>query len=286
MSIDYFIRKDDTLPAIGITAEYADGSVYDLAGGVYHFLITNVDTGVTVDRDATLDGLPALGKLKYQWTAADSVVAGLYRGKFRVKFGAADWITFPNNTDILIQVYDAPPGTIITNPTHVNSIRASLGVEKIDFSDESIQGLLFLQRAELRMRRTIDKVSAATAGLVPTVAQIMANPPISPATADDREALKIATALYVTYLFGPGATNAIDVSITKKVGPIETTRDRGGIGQQWEKPMQIAFAGVGEWLSEITGWPEQTQTIFTVSGPTSSGARPDTLSGLWIAGRW
>lgn len=278
---DYYIRKDDTLPVIGITAELADGSIVDLTGGVYHFLITNTDTGITVDRAATLDGLATLGKLKYQWVAADTLTPGYYRGKFRVVFGGSAPITFPNNTDILIQVYDAPPGGIITNPQDVNSIRASLGLEKIDFSDESIQGLLYLQEAELDVSDLVDEMAAKTNGLVPTVAQIMANPPISPAVAKDKQRLKMAVANYVAYFFGPSATNAINTSIT--VG--KQTVDRGGVGSQWEIPMQIAYDRVGKNLSKITGWPDQTQTLFSLSGPTSSGTAPNTVSGLWVTGR-
>jgi hypothetical protein len=171
---------------------------------------------------------------------------------------------------------------IITDPQEINSIRAYLGLEVIDFSDDSIQGLLFLQNAELRIRKTVNAMSVQTGGQVPTVDQIMADPPTSPATDDDQQALKMAVATYVAYLFGPSATNAINTSVTKKVGPLESTVDRGGIGAQWKEPMQIAYAAVGEFLSMITGWPDATATVLQLSGPTSSGARPDTVSGWWV----
>jgi hypothetical protein len=174
-----------------------------------------------------------------------------------------------------------PDPQILTDPQEINSIRYSLGLEEIDFSNPAIQSLLFQGEAELDVLDAVDAMSAATNGAVPTVAQIMADPPQSPATTRDRQRLKMAVANYIAYFFGPSATNAINTSVT--VG--KQTIDRGGIGSQWEKPMQIAFDRVGKNLSKITGWPEQTQSIFGLAGPTSSGASPDTVSGLWIAGR-
>jgi hypothetical protein len=174
-----------------------------------------------------------------------------------------------------------PDPQILTDPQEINSIRYSLGLEEIDFSNPAIQSLLFQGEAELDVLDAVDAMSAATNGAVPTVAQIMAEPPQSPATARDKQRLKMAVANYIAYFFGPSATNAINTSVT--VG--KQTIDRGGIGAQWQLPMQIALDRVGKNLSKITGWPEQTQTIFGLSGPTSSGASPDTVSGLWIAGR-
>jgi hypothetical protein len=134
-----------------------------------------------------------------------------------------------------------PDPQILTDPEEINSIRAYLGLESIDFSDESIQGLLFQGAAELTMRKLVNKVSADTGGLVPTVAQIMADPPTLPATTDDTLALKIATAIYIGYQFTPSSTNAINTSVT--VG--KQTVDRGGIGQQWTIQRDIAFEQVG-----------------------------------------
>jgi hypothetical protein len=178
-----------------------------------------------------------------------------------------------------------PDPQILTDPQEINSIRYSLGLEEIDFSNPAIQSLLFQGEAELDVLDAVDAMSAATNGAVPTVAQIMADPPQSPATTRDRQRLKMAVANYIAYFFGPSATNAINTSVSRKVGPIETTVDRGGIGAQWQLPMQIAFDRVGKNLSKITGWPEQTQTIFGLAGPTSSGTLPDTASGMWLLGR-
>jgi hypothetical protein len=178
-----------------------------------------------------------------------------------------------------------PSPQILTDPDDLNQVRAYLGLDPIDFTDAAAGGLVFLQAAELVMRKLVNKVSVDTGGAVPTVAQIMAEPPQAPATTDDTLALRIATAIYIGFQFTPSSTNAVDISVSKKVGPIETSRDRGGIGVQWVDQRNIALEQAGMYLSLITGWPEQTQTIFQLAGPTSSGASSDTVSGFWLSGR-
>jgi hypothetical protein len=108
-----------------------------------------------------------------------------------------------------------PDPQILTDPQEINSIRYSLGLEEIDFSNPAIQSLLFQGEAELDVLDAVDAMSAATNGAVPTVAQIMADPPQSPATTRDRQRLKMAVANYIAYFFGPSATNAINTSVTK-----------------------------------------------------------------------
>jgi hypothetical protein len=174
-----------------------------------------------------------------------------------------------------------PATTILTDPEDYNSIRAYLGLGRVDFTDSAIGGLTFLQGAELIMRKLVNTMSAQTNGAVPTADQIMADPPVSPATEDDKLALRIATALYVAFTFTPSSTNAINISTT--VG--KQTVDRGGIGVQWIEQRQVAFNDVAMYLGLITGWPEYTQNIFALSGPTSSGNDPDTVSGFWLAGK-
>jgi len=174
------------------------------------------------------------------------------------------------------------PPIILTDIDDYNQVRAYLGLDPIDFTDDSIAGLLFLGAAELVIKKLVNAAAVITAGLSPTVAQIM-DPagPLAPATEDDKTALRIATAIYIAFQFTPSSTNAINTSVT--VG--KQTVDRGGIGVQWQEQRGIAFSDVGMYLSLITGWPEQSQSVLELSGPTSSGAAPDTTSGFWLAGR-
>jgi hypothetical protein len=167
---------------------------------------------------------------------------------------------------------------IITEQDEFNSIRGYLGLDPVDFTDPTMQGLMFIPAAELVIRKLVNKMSADTDGAVPTVAQIIHTPsPTPPATDDDLLALKLAVVAYVSFQFTPGSTNAVNVSTT--VGKI--TVDRGGLGTQWTAQRDMAMEQAGMWLAMITGWPEATQNDFVFSGPISSGSRPNNLSGFW-----
>jgi hypothetical protein len=278
-AVDFTIAKGDKLSWLVVTPQTAAGTNIVPSGSVT-FWIEGVQGAGTAD--IFTDSVDGVAKLRYKWAAADTVTPGFYRCYFLVDTGSTGTERFPNNDVILVEVFDVASsfGQIITNRDELNSMRAYLGLDPVDFTDDSIQGLTFLPAAELVIRRAVNKMSVDTSGAVPTVTQIMTG--VSPATDDDKLSLKLAVAAYVAYRFQPGATNAVDVSFSKKVGPIEINRDRGGLGVQWKDVMDIAFADAGMYLSMITGWPDQTQTIFTLSGPTSSGARPNSLSGFWF----
>jgi hypothetical protein len=272
---DFTIGKGDRLPDLVVTPKTAAGTIVDVSGKSAKFFIEGVEHSASIFQDTD-----NIYKLRYTWPANDTNTAGWYRCYFLVDYGSSITERFPNDDIILVQVFDPPTnaGRIITSPEELNDIRAFMGLDPVDFTDPAIKGLMFLGASELVIRKAVNEMSVKTNGAVPTVTQILASPPTLPATDDDLLALKMAVAAYVTVQFQPGATNAINTSIT--VG--KQTVDRGGTGDSWKNVMEIAFAQAGMYLQLITGWPDQSQTTMMLSGPTSSGARPDTVSGFWI----
>ncbi|MBA3829888.1 MAG: hypothetical protein H0X33_13190 [Taibaiella sp.] len=240
---DYYISKNDTLPVISATLENADGSIVDLTGGTYQFLITNADTGATVIRTATLNGLGTLGNLQYQWVAADTTVPGLYRCKWVVTFGGSAPMSFPNNDYILVQVYAGPPGQILTSRADYDAVRDYLGVTVNDLSDSAIEGSGFLPMSEAFI---ISKLAVQTN--CPTVVQIMAG--TTPATSYDKTFLKAAIIYRIAYHFAIGETSAVDTAIS--VGSV--TKDLGGIGAQWVNQREEALKDCDQALGSITGF--------------------------------
>jgi hypothetical protein len=139
--------------------------------------------------------------------------------------------------------------TILIDPADFDSIISSLGVTLQDFTYADIQSKGFLEAAEAFITKRIN----AQAGIgvsVPTVAQIMTNPPTSPAVPADRVFLQAAAIYRVAQLFGPGETNSVDVS--QSIGPVN--RDLGGLGETWLKQMDKFEAFCDQALGSITGF--------------------------------
>jgi hypothetical protein len=139
--------------------------------------------------------------------------------------------------------------TILTSPADFDSIISSLGVTIQDFSYADIQSKGFLEVAEAFITKRIN-AQAGVGVSVPTVAQIMANPPTSPAVLADKTFLQAAVIYRVAQLFGPGETNSVDVS--KSTG--ENRKDLGGLGETWVKQMDKYEAFCDQALGDITGF--------------------------------
>lgn len=138
---------------------------------------------------------------------------------------------------------------ILTNHIEFDSVVSILGVTLNDFSYADIQGIGFLEQAENKVIKVL-KAQSGYSTTVPTIEDIMADPPTSPATLADRVSLQSAVIYRIAQLFGPGETNSVDVS--KTVGPV--TKDLGGIGETWLKQMDKYEAFCDQALGDITGF--------------------------------
>jgi len=241
MAADFTIGYGDKLPALVVTPTRADNSVVDVAGQSAKFHLD----GVAHDADIVLDS--GVSKLSYTFPGDDA--AGYHNGYFVVAFGgdAANTERFPNNGEILIQVFDTLPGQILTNKTDYQSVRDYLGITSNDLPDGAIESAGFLPVAEAFIIARL----AAQSGYnttVPTVTQIMAS--TTPATAADKTFLKAAVVYRIAYHFAVGETSAVDTSVS--VGPI--TKDLGGIGTQWKDQREEALKDCDQALGSITGF--------------------------------
>lgn len=156
------------------------------------------------------------------------------------------------------------------------AIRAVLQVQEYTLPDETLDEITLVPGAELIIGREVAK---QTVNGVPSVALIIAG--TAPATATDLTALKAAVAYYTAYLCTFGETNMVNVAA--EVGSVSA--DFGGIGDEWTKQGQYYLSQSAFFLSLLTGWKDDPLEALQVSGPTSSGASPDTVSGFWLASR-
>ncbi len=100
----FYIKQNDTSPAIETILESDDGSVIiDLTGCDVAFHMTHSQ------RDVEITGACAIldeegGRVRYQWLAGDTSVSGWYRAEFQVTYSDAKIETFPNDGSIWIHV--------------------------------------------------------------------------------------------------------------------------------------------------------------------------------------
>lgn len=105
MSPPFFsIKQNDTLPVIQSVLEDASGPI-DLTSCTIKFLMRNMDgTGTPLSAVATIDADPTTGIVSYQWRAADTVIAGEYRGEFEVTDTDSNKLTYPSDGYIYITI--------------------------------------------------------------------------------------------------------------------------------------------------------------------------------------
>jgi len=102
----FYIKQNDTSPAMLATLQDADGNEIDLTSASVRFHMRSLGSGqVVVDAAATvvtaLDGL-----VRYDWIAADTSAIGSYHAEFEVTYADASIETFPNDGYIRVEILD------------------------------------------------------------------------------------------------------------------------------------------------------------------------------------
>ena len=102
----FYVKQNDTSPAILATLQDADGNAVNVTGATVRFHMRAVgSTTVVVDEAATivtaLDGL-----VRYDWQAADTDTIGPYQAEFEVTYADSSVETFPNDGYIRVEIID------------------------------------------------------------------------------------------------------------------------------------------------------------------------------------
>jgi len=105
MSTDFFIKRNDTSPAIQATLQDSAGSAVSLVGATVKFILYDYAANEIVNAAATVTDA-ANGVVQYNWQAADTAAAGFYRAEFEVTYADSTVETFPNYEYININIYE------------------------------------------------------------------------------------------------------------------------------------------------------------------------------------
>jgi hypothetical protein len=102
----FYIKQNDTGPAMLATLQDASGNAINLVGASVRFHMRSVMGGnPVVDAAATVVNAAA-GTVRYSWISADTNTVGSYQAEFQVTYADASVETFPNDSYIAVEIID------------------------------------------------------------------------------------------------------------------------------------------------------------------------------------
>ena len=107
MPSHFYIKQNDTRPAIAANLTDANAAAVNLTGATVKFSM-RVEPAGTVKGNAataTIDDAEA-GQVSYNWTASDTNTADDYEAEFQVTFAGGAVQTFPGRNWIAVHVID------------------------------------------------------------------------------------------------------------------------------------------------------------------------------------
>lgn len=102
-TIDFYIKKGDTSPAIEGTLLDGNGDAVNLTGATLAFIYKRTDDALPVERVATIV-TAASGTVKYEWVEEDTATATYMTAEWEVTFQGGFIATFPNDGNLIIRV--------------------------------------------------------------------------------------------------------------------------------------------------------------------------------------
>lgn len=105
--MSFYVKQNDTKPAMRATLKDGDGTVINLTDATVRFHMRVIGaTSNTVDAAATVVSPATSGVVQYSWDAADTATIGTYQAEFEVTYGDLSVETFPNTGYIVVEIVD------------------------------------------------------------------------------------------------------------------------------------------------------------------------------------
>ena len=103
---DFYIKQNDTSPAIKVTCRDSDNNPIVVTGATvrFHMRLKSDGTVKVDDAGSVISGTD--GTIQYAWSAGDTDTAGLYEAEFELTYTDTTIETFPNDGYISVTVTD------------------------------------------------------------------------------------------------------------------------------------------------------------------------------------
>lgn len=100
----FYIKRNDTSPAMLASLQDANADAVDLSGGSVRFHMWPISSQVVkVDANAVIVTAQQ-GEVRYNWQAADTDTIGSYQAEFEVTYSDGTIETFPNDGYIRVEI--------------------------------------------------------------------------------------------------------------------------------------------------------------------------------------
>ncbi len=102
---DFYLRKNDTSPAIRYYLQDHAGNPLNLVGGSVRFHMADQSGTTKVDAAATVEDEDT-AEVSYAWAATDTDTAGSYIAEWEITYSDGTVETVPNDGYLSIQIQD------------------------------------------------------------------------------------------------------------------------------------------------------------------------------------
>lgn len=100
----FYIKKNDTSPAIRATLLNGSGSAVDVQDSTVRFHMRKIGSSQTVIDEAAVLINATGGIVQYNWSDGDTDTVGTYQAEFEVTYADSTVETFPNSGYIAINI--------------------------------------------------------------------------------------------------------------------------------------------------------------------------------------
>lgn len=95
--MNFFIKQNDTSPAMSYKLYTAQGAIVNLEGAAVRFMMEDI-----IDAPAAV--VANQGEISYNWQQGDTAKAGTFKAEFQVNYANGGIETFPNGGYILVTI--------------------------------------------------------------------------------------------------------------------------------------------------------------------------------------
>lgn len=104
MALKFFIKQNDTSPALRATLKDSNGNIQNISGATITFQMRSASSSTYKINGSASIADAGGGVVEYEWQSGDTDTAGFYQAEFEVTYFDGKKETFPNVGNIYVEV--------------------------------------------------------------------------------------------------------------------------------------------------------------------------------------